>query len=234
MNLKRNVAIYVILSAIGGVLLTVVALFSETGDITTNDKIVVGGAFIASCVFGISLAWRPGWTRCSWRNVSHADPRNQEATKGINWVGHHPDCENFRGHVIRLGNRNLCAGCTGLALGAILGIILTIPYILLPVNAQVPEEILRDLFFVGLVLVAIGFADIAFSLGGAGLHGDLSSFLVLGFFFVVVGIHQLSGSVAFGLMSILIAFLWLDTRIQLSRWRHVRTCEDCGEPCKAY
>ncbi len=234
MTLKRNVVLYVILSAVGAIFLTVIALFSEPGAITANDKLVVGGGFIASCVFGISLALRPGWTRGSWRVGGHSTPKDMSDVKDINWIGHHPDCENFRSHVLHFGEKALCSGCTGLALGAILGIILTVPYILLQVESSVPSDVLLSLFFGGLTLTAIGFADIAFSLGGANLHGDFNFFLVLGFLFVVVAIHQLSGSVAFGLMSILVCFLWLDTRIQLSRFRHAETCKKCSESCKAY
>lgn len=234
MTLKRNVAVYVILSAVGAVLLTIIALFSEAGDITVTDKMIVGGSFTASCVFGISLALRPGWTRGSWRGKGHITSGDAGDSKDTNWIGHHPDCDSFRSHVLHFGKRTLCSGCTGLALGAVLVIVLTIPYVLLPVRASAPSDILLSLFFVGLTLVAVGFADIAFSLGGANLHGDFNFFLVLGFFFVVVAIHQLSGSVAFGLISVLVCFLWLDTRIQLSRWRHVSTCKDCGESCKAY
>jgi hypothetical protein len=234
LTLRMNVVLYVILSAIGAVLLTIVALFSEAGDITVNDKMIVGGAFIASCVFGISLALRPGWTKGPWRVHGHITSKDSVHGKGMEWVGHHPDCDSFRSHVLSFGKRTLCSGCTGLGLGAVMGIVLTLPYILLPVRTSVPSDILLGLYFGGLALVAVGFADIAFSLGGSNLHGDFNLLLILGFLFVVVAVHQLSGSVAFGLISVLVCFLWLDTRIQLSRWRHVETCRKCSKACKAY
>jgi hypothetical protein len=37
-----------------------------------------------------------------------------------------------------------------------------------------------------------------------------------------------------GLVGIIICFLWLDTRIQLSRWNHLKTCRRCPKACKSF
>jgi uncharacterized membrane protein len=147
-------------------------------------------------------------------------------------TGHHPDCEEFNGHIMEFMGRTVCSGCTGLALGSIVAIIFTIAYIALQVNAD--AWVLYVSLIVGVVLVALSLTDIVLSLGKAGLHNRINIFLVIGFFLVVVSVHQLTGSAAFGLIAIIISFLWLDTRIQLSGKRHRDICKACDQSCKAY
>ncbi|MCK5291389.1 MAG: hypothetical protein KAR39_05185 [Thermoplasmata archaeon] len=230
----RNATIYLVLSAMGAVFITLIAWlgFSESGSTTFNDKLIVGGAFVASCLFGISLALRPGWTRRSSRARGHAHIADKRERSGRRMTGHHPDCEEFDGHVMEFMGRTVCSGCTGLALGSIVAIIFTISYIALQVD--VDAWILFVLLIVGIVLVALSLADIILSLGKAGLHNRINIFLVIGFFLVVVSVHQLTGSAAFGLIAIIISFLWLDTRIQLSSKRHRDICLACDQSCKTY
>jgi hypothetical protein len=67
-------------------------------------------------------------------------------------------------------------------------------------------------------------------------YARLLSNLVMpfGFFLVAVGLLEATGNAAYGLAGVLISFLWLDTRIRLSRRRHIRTCSSCREACKSY
>jgi hypothetical protein len=206
--------------------------FSESGPITLIDKSMVGGAFIASCLFGISLALRPGWTRRSSRVGGHAYIADRRERSGRRMIGHHPDCGRFKGHVLEFRNKMLCSGCTGLASGSIAAIILTIAYIVFEI--RIGPEILYSFVLIGILLVVLSFVDIIFSLGKSRLHNGLNIFLVIGFFLVVVGIHQMTGSAAFALIGIIVSFLWLDTRIQLSSLRHREICASCSQPCKAY
>lgn len=206
--------------------------FSESPSITFNDKLIVGGGFIASCLFGISLALRPGWTRRSSRVGGHAYITQKRGRSDRRMIGHHPDCENFRGHVVEFMGRTLCSGCTGLALGSIVAIFFTVAYIALQVNVN--AVILYALLTIGILLVALSLADIMFSLGKSKWHNRINIFLVIGFFLVVVGMHLLTGSAAFALIGIIISFLWLDTRIQLSSLRHRETCKTCDQPCKMF
>lgn len=230
----RNVTIYLVLSVMGAVFILLIAWlgFSESGSTTLNDKLIVGGAFIASCLFGVSLALQPGWTRRSSRAGGHAYIADKREKSGRRMTGHHPDCEEFNGHVMEFMGRTVCSGCTGLALGSVVAIIFTIAYIALQVNAD--AWILYVFLIVGILLVALSLTDIILSLGKAGLHNHFNIFLVIGFFFVVVSVHQLTGSAAFGLIAIIISFLWLDTRIQLSSKRHRDICMACDQSCKAY
>jgi hypothetical protein len=230
----RSAPAYLILSAIGAVFIILIAWlgYSESRSITLNDKLIVGGAFIASCLFGASLALRPGWIRRSSRARGHAYMDEKQGKYTKNMIGHHPDCSQFRSHVVQFRGRRMCAGCSGLALGSIVAIVLTIVYVALPVTAEVWE--LQVVLIVGMAFVAMGFADIILSLGISAGHNQINMYLVIGFHMVVISVHQFTGRVAFSLIAIIIAFLWLDTRIQLSSKRHKDICKACDQMCKAY
>ena len=146
--------------------------------------------------------------------------------------GHHPDCERFESHTIKIKDKVLCAGCTGLALGSIVSIFLMGVYILLP--NEIPPTILHISIMPGMFLIALNYIETVIPTRKTLLHLISNIFLVIGFFFVVIGIFQSAGSVIYGIFGILMSFLWLDTRIRLSSWRHARICEDCGETCKVY
>ncbi len=226
------VVIYLILSAMGALFVSVIALSSEASTVEFADRIVVGGAFVASCILGVYLAIRPGWIRRSSKVGSHAVIEDGQETTNRKMVGHHPDCSGFKNHVVRIGGKELCSGCTGLATGSVTAILFAVLYVAVPMESM--RGILITLMFFGMVLVALSYLDIAFSFGNAWTHLVVNFLLVFGFYLVVISIHQLSGSIAFGLVSIIISFLWLDTRIQLSSWRHAETCKKCGEMCRIY
>lgn len=226
---------YLTLSAIGAALIMVVSRFSSSDTNNTIhllDRMVVGVVFISSCVLGISLALRPNWIKRFTERESHDTKKQQPRTKLRERQGHHPDCERFGSHTIKIKDEVLCAGCTGLALGSIASIFLMSVYILLP--NEIPPTILDISIISGTILIALNYMETVILTRNTILHLFSNIFLVIGFFFVVVGIFQSTGSMIYGIFGVLIAFLWLDTRIQLSGWRHTRICKDCSETCKVY
>jgi hypothetical protein len=88
--------------------------------------------------------------------------------------------------------------------------------------------------FLGMILVALCLMEIAIKQGTQWSHLIANCLLMLGFFLVTVGMISSTGKVVYGLMAIVICFLWLDTRIQFSDWRHARTCNSCGRSCGFY
>ena len=234
MNQKMLVIYYLTLSTIGAALILVVSRFSssDTNTIHLFDRIVVGVVFISSCVFGISLAVRPNWIKRFIERESHDAKKRKLRTKLRGRQGHHPDCERFESHTIKIKDKVLCAGCTGLALGSIVSILLMGVYILLP--NEIPPTLVNISIMPGLVLIALNCIETVIPTRNTLLHLISNLFLVIGFFFVVMGIFQSTGSMIYGIFGVLISFLWLDTRIRLSGWRHARICKDCNETCKVY
>jgi hypothetical protein len=234
LNQRMLVIYYLTLSTTGAALILIVSRFSssDTNTIHFFDRIFVGVAFILSCVFGISLAVRPNWIKRFTERESHGVRKKRPRTKMRGRHGHHPDCEQFESHTIRLKNKILCAGCTGLALGSIISIFLMGVYILLP--NEIPPTIFHISIMPGMILIALNYIETVIPTRNTILHLFSNIFLVIGFFFVVIGIFQSTGSMIYGISGVLISFLWLDTRIQLSGWRHTSICKDCGETCKVY
>ncbi len=88
-------------------------------------------------------------------------------------------------------------------------------------------------FSLGLLMILIPYLEI---LRGhrRNLHILANSLLAPGFALIVLTITQHTDSLVFGLFALLLCFLWMETRIQLSHWRHVQLCAACSEPCKNY
>ena len=231
MSPKGLAAYYVVLSAIGATFLGVVAWRSPASSpIPSADRVLVASAFVAVCVLGFASAVRPNRIRRLTSGWSHG-LRGGPAPASRPYRGHHPDCEHFAAHVIRMGARTLCAGCTGLGIGAFVAAILMAVYAWLlgglPVNP--PAAVL--VFGVG--LVTLNYVEVAIRRGHAMVHTAANVLLVLGFLFLTVGTVEATGKAAYGLLAVVVSLLMVDTRIRLSSWRHVDLRRRCGEACDA-
>lgn len=233
MNQKRNAFSYLILSIIGVILIIILIWFGGSNNNMINfyDKLMVGLAFISCCLVGLSMAFKPN----RLRKIIHSGkqgPKQESKPINIDRQGHHPVCEKFINHTIKFNSKILCAGCTGLAIGSIISIVLMAIYILF--FNDISQSILVIFIIIGMILIAINFIEVIISFKNTGVHIISNVFLVLGFSFVVIGMFQLTGAIIYGLFGIIISFLWLDTRIRLSNWRHNTLCTRCSEHCKAY
>jgi hypothetical protein len=234
LNQKNTTIVYLGLSASGVVLLIIGSLFISPngGTITLFDRAIVGGAFITSCIIGFSLALKPNWIRGKLGEKGNKTKYDQDNTKPRARLGHHPDCDGFSSHVIRTNNKTLCAGCLGLAIGSFFGIVLVSFYIFIPriIDSLQPISVIMT----GLLFIGFNFIVVVIKNKSVYLHLISNVFLVVGFFFVVMGILQHSGTISLGILAVILSFLWLDTRIQLSHWYHNKICLMCDDPCKVY
>jgi uncharacterized membrane protein len=225
---------YLILSTIGAALIIMIFWFrsSEIRSINPFDKMFVGGAFISSCIFGLSLALKPNWVGRFVNRGSKGHGSQKVDTTKRKRQAHHPDCEPFEGHTITINKKVRCAGCTGLALGSTVSIVLMIFYVVLPY--EIPPTPLYILIILGMILIALNYLDLSILNENAHLHLISNTFLVIGFFLIVISVFEKTGSITYGLLAVVLSFLWLDTRIQLSDWHHSLTCKSCGNVCKVY
>ncbi len=231
MTQRTTVAYLVTLSAVAAVMILVASLQRPSvPSMGLAERSLVGAVFIASCILGISLAIRPGWARRLREEEANEFPGTLPQARGRR--GHHPDCEYFESHIVRWRGRTLCAGCTGLGLGSLVSIPLMSAYIVLPLDLSV--GVLQVLLASGLALVGAKYVETLLPLDRVSARLIFNSLLVVGFFLIVMSVSELSGSAALGILGVVISFLFLDTRIQLSRLRHVKTCRDCSESCKVY
>jgi len=233
LNQTKIVVSYLGLSVAGAALLVVFVSMTPapTRTLALLEKIFVAGVFIIICVFGVSFSLRPNWLRPF---ISKKDNTIKNHTDALqrSFQGHHPDCKTFEKHRITYQKKIWCAGCLGLLIGCLLSIILMILYVVVPF--QQPPMISRLLLFLGLLVIAFVYLEIIRGSRHSIIHILSNGILVLSFFFITTSIVELSGKVEYGLYTILLCILWLDTRIQLSRWHHIRFCSSCPEPCKIY
>ena len=231
MNYYSHVKNYLILSIIGASLIIFLVLFFPINDIKVEffDKLVVGGLFIISCIFGISLAFKPNWTTTCLDQDIHKIDTKHVREKAKSRIGHHPLCGQFDSHRIQINNEIQCAGCTGLAIGAGISIIITIIYLVFPI--QIPKFIFFYFILLGLFFIIFNFTQIVSFQNNAKAHLFSNVLLVIGFFLIVVGLFQSTGKIFFGILGIMTSILWVDTRIILSKWNHDRICELCKDKC---
>lgn len=234
MSPKRQAITLLGFSMIGAILIVVVSWWGSPGSPSTGiqDRLIVGGAFIASSVYGLSLAIRPGWNSRSKKEPVPIMPVVTGESQPRSRRGHHPDCGRFSDHVIRWRGRVLCAGCTGLAVGSVASILLMSLFI--AISPEFPASVWQVFLVLGLAMVGAKYLEPMVLRSSASVRLAFNALLVVGLLFVVLGAFQLTGNAIFGLLAIVLSFLFLDTRVQLSAIFHSQTCTICEENCKVY
>jgi ABC-type nickel/cobalt efflux system permease component RcnA len=195
------------------------------------DTLVVAGMFITACLWGLSLTLRPNW----WRKLISEDAqgyKKQSSLQTRDFCGHHPDCNRFKHHRVTIGGKILCAGCLGLATGSIVVIVLTIVQVV--TVAEWPYYLSYFLIFLGFLMTAFALGEIILPHRHVIVHMLSNVILVVSFFLITMGVFQLTGDTVYAGITMVFSFLWIDTRIQLSRWHHKRICAGCPESCKMY
>lgn len=229
---RKNVVIwYCVLSLAAGLLLIVLSVFSErTGRLSESDKLMLGAVFIASCVLGVMQSARLHRPYGA-SNEDRTPAISAENAPSIKRVGHHPSCGRFDEHVTNFRGREYCSGCMGLAIGSSISLVLMLVYLVVEIGST---RFSLVAIFAGVILVSMDLTETAVHSRSDRIHVLANILLVVGFLLVTVGVLEATGNVIYGLLSILISFLWMDTRIQLSNWKHRNICQSCGRDCKSY
>lgn len=231
MRSGRDFTIYVFLTIAAALLLLLVSLVGPGGsDLPSNERYIVALAFIACCIFGMVVSLRPRCHRFG-KGARKSDLSRSNPSQGRRLIGHHPDCGSFDGHVIAIRGRRYCGGCLGLALGSLAAAIIMVVLIFID---WAPQSIGLPLLIAGLGLVALALAETAHHLGPGAIHVLMNAALVIGFLLTVVGVTTATQSGGYGLIAIVLCLLWMDTRVQISDWKHARVCDDCPQGCKSY
>jgi len=234
LNRKKNVQYYIGLSFIGVFLILFLSYFGPdgSGTIAQRERHIIGGAFIVSCLYGITLAVKPNWRRKLSRSFTSQTESSTKRNDTRERRGHHPDCDNFKEHVIVTKDRTYCSGCLGLAMGSFISIMLMSLYILYPTVLEIIHPWVG--IILGLLFILFNYLEIFSPARSTGLHLISNVFLIIGFFLIVFGVVQLTTNPFYGLIGIIFSFLWLDVRIQLSNYHHQIICQECEKSCKAY
>lgn len=233
MKQKINVYYYLTLSIVAGFFIIIISLYgsSDKNLLDIYDKIFVVLFFIIICFFGISLALFPRWYKRFKTNKNVKSNKSQNNKIIRNRLGHHPDCDQFEQHILKIKNKKVCTGCTGIALGSIISIILICIYLF----SQVNYSVFYYLFLIfGLIFVFQIYLEIMVIIRNRIIHMLSNVLHVIGFFLITISIFELTSSIIYTSISILLSFLFLDTRIQISLYKHCLICKKCKEECKMY
>jgi uncharacterized membrane protein len=186
-------------------------------------KPLIGSLFASICLLGAFASLSPG--KCS--QALHLKRANRPKARGVPYAvrGHHYDCGNFSAHVFGLGGHILCSSCTGLLLGALIALALTIPYFLDYWQIEGNPLIVH----LGILGVSLGLLQFSLFKGRSNvIRFFLNLYFVVGASLLLVGIDALAQSAAFALFIIPLIAFWILTRIALSEWDHRRICRSCG------
>jgi uncharacterized membrane protein len=164
--------------------------------------------------------------------VLHSSTNNNLKKTSRKREGHHPNCDKFKNHSLRIKNRVYCTGCLGLAIGCIISIILIIFYNSFFV--KISPEIYFYLIIMGMIIIGFVFIEIISNKRNEFIHIISNSLFIISFLIIIIGITEITGNKIYGIIGIILSFLWLDTRIQLSNWHHSKICSKCYNSCKMY
>lgn len=194
---------------------------------------ISGIAFSIICVLGIMAGISP--SRCSRPCHSTKKPQSKSTNSSYTTPpkiptgkqGHHPTCNHYTGHIIKVKGRVYCAGCSGLVTGAFLSLVGTVLYFFLAIPLYYPHFF----FWLGFVMVVLGLLQHPFYLLLKIQHGlirvIMNIFFVVGSFLLLAGIAELTNNLVIEIYLLLLILYWIFTRIIMSKWTHRRICNQC-------
>ncbi len=197
---------------------------------------LIGSAFSIICILGIIAAVSPAHCTCSSKPVKSQQKdkidfvNEKPYSSDMQKEGHHPTCGRYLDHVIRIKHRILCAGCTGLAIGAVIALFGSILFFFF----QFHFILIGFTFWLGWGFVLIGLLQHFFYRVIRIHHGIIRLFLnvlfVVGSFFLLASLMQLTNNFILGVYLLVLIIYWIFTRIVLSRRSHRRICMFCEIP----
>ena len=224
------------LSMLGLGLLPLLFLNPPPSLMVPGQKLLVGIAFASICILGIIAGVTP--THCSRASYKKKKTEpNQHKFDSITTNahhlckrGHHPTCDQYTGHVLRIQTRIVCAGCTGLVTGAIIALIGTILFFF--GNFYFPLVI--GIFWLGWVFVAVGLLQHyiyqVFHVQQGEVRFLVNVLFVLGAFLLLATQMQITNNLVLGSYLLPLILYWIFTRIVMSRRSHQRICAQCRTP----
>lgn len=230
-----HIALFLVVVAILSVILGMGSAAGPDPDVADGDRLLVGVLFIVVSSVGVTMAVRPNWrARVLGKRVTDetdGDDRSHRL-RGPPRRGHHPECEAFAGHVLVVGDRPRCAGCTGLALGAVIASGLMALFVLTP--SVMPGDISLVAVMVSVTFVGGVYLETILDHGRGGIHFALNALLVVAFYLIVASSLVLTGEVIIAIYALGASILFLEVRVRLGHINHASTCARCPEACKAY
>ncbi|MEM2940861.1 MAG: hypothetical protein QW304_04855 [Thermoproteota archaeon] len=183
-------------------------------------KILIGALFNAICITGVFAALFP--RKCSkifFKGKGNAASSQREVK------GHHPNCEAFSTHVVRIRGHTLCAACTGLLAGGVSAMFLSTAYFTGFFSLGETALLLVLTGALGVIIVFLGQMAKGFT------RLLLNLFFPIGSMLVLIGVDGLFENMFLDVFLNALIVFWILTRIMVSSWNHSKTCSKCRNPC---
>ena len=220
MKYKRlNTLYFFIVSILGLIILLFLFLYTSSG-IEEFQELMILTIFVVICLMGMLAAVSPSTCNALTKRDLNVD---QSIKK---YKGHHPECDEFESHTFNIGEKKLCAGCSGLFIGAAFAVAATILLILygVPTSSGMTE------FYAGFVLVLASFTGIYFQKTSVNVaRFSFNLVLVVGSFLILLGLAGARSNLSVQIYYLFLTCIWIITRISLSEFVHHSVCEDCGD-----
>ncbi|MEM2088432.1 MAG: hypothetical protein QXF52_07150 [Thermoproteota archaeon] len=203
--------------------LLVISIMALNPPAVGNDfpfrKTLAGILFNAICLAGILASLFP---KCCSRIFFKEEAKKDSLQLRIK--GHHPDCEAFSTHVIKIRGHTICAACTGLFLGGFSAILFSTAYFFGGLSFGNSFQLIL-LGALGVMLVFLGQVAKGFT------RVLLNFFFPIGGMLVLIGVDKLFEDMFLDVFLNALIVFWIFTRIMVSSWGHSKTCSKCKSPC---
>ncbi len=146
-------------------------------------------------------------------------------SSNIRFEGHHPDCVHFQKHTFLINGKKYCPGCSGLFIGALIAIFGVLFYYF----AGLPSLYVENFFWIGAGMVFLALFLIVFINLEKKLKFISNLSLVLGSFFILLGIIGAKDNFLMEIYFIVLIIFWIITRIGVSEEYHENICKNCLE-----
>lgn len=210
---------YVTMSLFGILIVLILALDPPlTGGDLPWRRPIIGSSFAFICILGAFASLFPKICTVWGHSIRPREGSSRYLLAKSR--GHHPECEYFSSHIINVNGHALCAGCTGLFVGALLSLAGALSYFFFwfDIGGAFLFVVLGGL---GLIF---GFAQFAFK---RLVRSAMNVLFVVGAFSILMGVDQLAKNFFVDLFLLALIVFWILTRIELSQWDHERMCERC-------
>jgi len=195
---------------------------------------LVGSLFALICIFGIVAGVSPRHCSFSFRSRrKHTEVKssksNSQPSSSIQKRGHHPTCEAYAGHVLKIQSRTLCAGCSGLVTGAAFAILGTVFVFFMGWQFYDPYLV----FWIGFFFVFFGLIQHLIyqilKVNQGTVRFIVNILFVLGPFLLLASLIPISNNLTLAGYLLLLTLYWIFTRIAMSQRSHRLMCKRCTD-----
>jgi hypothetical protein len=182
----------------------------------------VGALYIVICIVGTVAVFYPGKCRMIFQKPNDSTISEKSSASPVQFKGHHPDCDEFSGNRIAIRDRDFCAACSGLLVGAIAAMVGAFLF-----SLGFFDSTTGSLWFLaaGEILMILGLVQI--KLKGY-VKMVVNALFVAGslIILVIADLARQSFLVDVYVLGLIVFMLWI--RILLSEWHNKRICVACG------